>query len=236
MNSVGNGQMQPADAASDFGVMSFIVRQQLARVRTMVVVKVVGVTNEGDLSPVGFVDVVPLVNQIDGDNNATPHGTVFGLPYFRLQGGSNAVIIDPQVDNIGFAIIADRDISAVKTTKAAANPGSGRRFDLADGVYIGGILNGAPTQVVRFSPAGIDITSPTKVSITAPTIVLQGNLQIDGTASGSGGGTVVFGADIHSTGAIVAGFGGGDQVTLQGHKHAGVTTGAGSTASPTAGT
>ena len=47
----------------------------------------------------------PLVNMLDGAGDATEHGTIFGLHYTRLQGGANAIILDPQVDDIGWAAV-----------------------------------------------------------------------------------------------------------------------------------
>ena len=133
-------------------------------------------TNEGDLSPVGFVDIMPLVNQIDGKGNPTPHVTIYNIPYLRLQGGTNALILDPQVGDIGIAVFASRDISKIKSTKAQANPGSGRSYDFADGLYLGGVLNAVPQQYVRFSSSGIEIVSPTKITLTAPDIEINGPL------------------------------------------------------------
>jgi hypothetical protein len=171
MNNFGyTGTQEPASGAGDFGALSFLVNQILARISTITLVKIVSVTNNGGVSPVGFVDVQPLVNQVDGAGNATPHGIVYGLPYFRLQGGTNAIILDPQVGDIGMCGFASRDISSVKASKAQANPGSGRVFDMADGLYFGGFLNGTPTQYVQFSASGINVVSPTKVTITAPNI------------------------------------------------------------------
>ena len=161
------GQQTSAD---DYTAQSFLIWQILRQISGAKLVRVVSVTNSGGVSPVGFVDVQPLVNQLDGWNNAMPHGTVYHLPYFRLQGGANAVIIDPQVGDIGVAVIEDRDISSVKATKAQANPGSKRIFDIADGLYLGGFLNGTPTQYIQFSTAGVAIVSPTKISHTAPVI------------------------------------------------------------------
>lgn len=200
-DNFGNGQMQPWDTTSDFNAISFIIEQALARTRTMTLVKVVAVTNDGGVSPVGFVDVHPMVNMLDGAGVSSPHRTVFHLPYFRLQGGANAVILDPIVGDIGLAVIADRDISAVKSAKADANPGSGRRFDLADGVYIGGILNGAPSQYVRFTDSGILLADKNGnvVEMKSGSIAITGNLTV--------------------TGGVTAGFGGVDAVTLQQHVH-----------------
>ena len=175
------GYQERASANSDFNAYSFVVKQLLGRIGTATVVKVVAVTNTGGVSPAGNVDVLPLVNQVDGAGNAVPHGTVHHLPYSRLQGGTNAIIMDPQVGDIGVAVFASRDISSVKANKGQANPGSRRRFDMADGIYCGAILNGTPVQYVRFTDTGITLHSPLLVTIDAANIVLTGNVAITGT-------------------------------------------------------
>lgn len=172
--------------ASQFNAMAFVVKQMMAGMGTSMPVKVVAVTNAGALSPAGTVDVLPLVNQVDGDGNATPHGTIYGLPYSRMHGGTNAVIMDPVIGDIGIVVFASRDISSVKANKAQANPGSGRRFDHADGMYVGGLLNGTPSQYVQFNASGISLTSPVKVTITAPDIDLVGNVATTGTLQNNG--------------------------------------------------
>lgn len=178
------GQQNPSDGLSEFDALAFLIQQMIGRINTATLVKVKAVTNSGAVSPVGFVDVVPLVNQVDGNGNAVPHGTVHSLPYFRMQGGANAVIIDPQVGDIGIAIFADRDISSAIANKAQSNPGTWRRFSKADGLYIGGFLNGTPTQYVQFSAAGIKLHSPTRITMDAPDIVLQApTIEMNATAS-----------------------------------------------------
>jgi hypothetical protein len=161
MSGTSQGQVDPSDTASELNAQVFMVQQMLGRISTMKIVQVVSVTaaNNGDPVPAGSVSVRPLVNQIDGAGNATPHGIVNGLPYFRYQGGTNALIMDPVAGDIGLAVVADRDISSVKANFGQANPGSYRKFNLADGVYLGGILsNVAPVQFVTFLPNGIKIS------------------------------------------------------------------------------
>lgn len=165
-----------AAAGSEFNAHSFLVWQILNTVRTATLVKVVNVTNDGDLSPVGFVDVQPLVAQLDGHGNVMPHGVIHNIPYFRIQGGTDAVIIDPKQNDTGICIFADRDISAVKSAKGAATPGSRRKFDMADGLYIGGVLNGVPQQYIQFTSSGIVARSPNAITCIAPQI----NLGADG--------------------------------------------------------
>lgn len=167
------GVQDQTSGSSEYNAQAFVIRQILNQISTSTLVKVVAVSNKDGVAPVGYVDVQPLVNQLDGAQNAIPHGPVHHLPYLRLQGGRNAVILDPQVGDIGICIFADRDISSVKATAAQANPGSRRRFSMADGLYLGGVLNGVPTQYVAISESGIDIRSPTKITLSAPDIVLQ---------------------------------------------------------------
>lgn len=147
----GYGQQTPYDTTSPLGEVTFIIRQMLARLNTMKVVQVKAVHNTGGVSTAGTVDVQPLVSQIDGNGNAQPHGTVFGLQYFRVQGGVNAVICDPAVGDIGYVVVSDRDITNINTGQnKPVTPGCFRRNDLADGIYVGGILNAKPKQYIQF--------------------------------------------------------------------------------------
>jgi len=241
------GALSQRDSASEYNAQSFLVWQILRTISSARLVEVKAVTNAGSVSPVGFVDVLPLVNQLDGSDNAMPHGVIHNLPYFRLQGGANAVIIDPQIGDIGVAIVEDRDISSIKANRGPANPGSKRIFDMADGLYLGGFLNGAPSQYVRFSASGIEIVSPTQIRMAAPTIVLQADntigltagsqitnsapaVEIDGQMT-QGEGPLGGNASMQGPLTVV------NDVTAQGtsvhtHKHGGVQTGGGNTGVP----
>lgn len=235
----------------DRNAIDFLIRVTMGQMATATIVQVQTVTPPDDpLGPAGTVDVKPMVAQLDGSGQPVEHGTVYGLPYLRLQGGPNAVILDPKPDDIGLAVFASRDISAVKATKAPANPGSRRQFDMADGLYVGGFLNGTPTQYVRFHDGGIQIVTPGNVEIQAGGDV---SVTADGTASVTAPAVNVDGADtvtvtsaaielngpVHITGAVT-----GDStavftgevtsgvIPLTTHKHTGVTTGGGTSGTP----
>lgn len=202
------GAASAGDSLTEFGAISFLVNQILNGRNVATLAKVMAVTNAGGLESVGFVDVMPMVNHLDGDGNAVPNQTVRGLPYFRIQGGANAIILDPQVGDIGVAIFADRDISAVKASKAISNPGSLRRSNKADGLFMCGWLNSAPSQYVQFIGNSINIVSPGKVTITAPAIESSGAWAHTGTIKNNG-------KDIGST-----------------HTHSGITPGGSNTGGP----
>ena len=160
----------PETDQSDFNTLSFIIRQILGKSNFATLVQVKAVTNSGGVSPVGYVDVLPMVNMIDGYGHPIYHGVLSSLPYLRVQGGTNAIILDPQIGDIGIAVFAQQDISSIKSTKKQSNPSSYRRNDISDGLYIGGVLNGNPVQYLRFFSGGIDITSPAAVTVTAPVV------------------------------------------------------------------
>jgi hypothetical protein len=166
--------------------IDFAVRQILARVHTTTLVKVVAVNAPIGLAGMGSVDVQPLVNLVDGAGNATPQGTIYELLYFRMQGGTNAIIMDPAVGDIGMAGFCSRDISSVKANKAPSNPGSFRRFSMSDGIFFGGMLNGVPSQYIILNSSGVQVVSPTAITLTAPTITLDGNVATTGTVTNNG--------------------------------------------------
>jgi len=200
------GQQTPFSAESDFNSLSFLISQVLGKVWTVMPVKVIAATNSGADVAAGTVNVQPLVNQVDGNGNPTPHGTIYNLQYLRLQGGSLGMIIcDPQAGDIGIMLCAQRDISQVVAAKGQANPGSLRRFAPEDGIYVGAILMATATQYLRFSSAGIEIK--------APTVTVTGNLVVTGS--------------ITATGDVI-----GNGTHLHTHLHSGVTTGSGNTGSP----
>ena len=220
-NGIPSGQLKPSSTWGEFNNIAFMVQQALSKMQTATLVRVESCTNAGALSPVGLVDVTPLVNQLDGQGNPTPHVTIHNVPYLRLQGGANGIIMDPQKGDIGVCVFASRDISKIKATKKQGNPGSFRQYSFSDGMYLGGMLNGTPTQYVQFSAAGIKIHSPVAVVLDAPDIQLNAaTVEINGTASTTvttptftvNGATVLNGA-ISQTGGGAAQFSGSMTVT-----------------------
>lgn len=208
----GIGYQTPGSSADRFRALSFIVRQILGSdVRTAEPAVVLSVTGGGIAIP-PVVSVQVLVNQVDGLGNATPHGQIYNVPVFRLQCGNGAIICDPIVNDTGLLVVCDRDISSVQSTGGmVSNPGSSRRFDLSDSVFLPGLFGAKPTQYFQFTTTGLSFMD------------VNGNSIITGT----GGITVttVAGGDFTVNG-----------IKLTQHVHGGVTIGGGTTAPPTPGT
>ena len=157
-----------SDGTSEFNIMNFIARMAVGAMATAELVRVQAVH-------VGTVDVQPCVAMIDGLGQTMPHGTVYGLPYGQMQGGSAAFKIVPAVGDLGIAVYASRDISRVKTTGAPANPGSRRQFSRSDGIYVCSVLGSPPQTYVEVTAAGVvNIVATSAVTVTAPTVSLGG--------------------------------------------------------------
>ncbi|HEY1441399.1 MAG TPA: hypothetical protein VGF65_11285 [Mycobacterium sp.] len=206
----------------EHNALEFMIQKYIGKMATNTVVKVVGVTNNGEVSPVGRIDVMPMVHQIDPDGNATPHGTIYSVPYHRHGGGSNGIIMDPKVGDVGILAHASRDITGVLATRDFAVPQSRRHCDWQDAIYVGQTLNLQPTNYIRFHDGGVDIVSPGTIHIQAPTITIQtGNCTMD--ASGN----------LTVQGEVTSQVG---PVTLGTHHHQGVQPGAGQSGPPVPGT
>lgn len=221
MAEIVQGQQDPGTLGNEYNVLVFVIAQLLAKIQTVTLVKVVSCTNAGGLAPVGRVVVQPMVFQVS-PMGIVPHGEISDVPYQRLQGGANAVILDPEPGDIGIAVFASRDIANVKADPQAAvanggaTPGSAGQFDWADGLYLGGVLNGTPTQYVRFAAGLIEIVGLTKIRLAAPEIELAGPVHQ------TGGANSTFSGDVTANG-----------VSVHNHVHPGVVRGGANTDPPT---
>lgn len=216
------GQQDLSSGNTPFNELVFVIQQALGRINVATLVQVKAVNVGSGLAPVGTVDVLPLINQVAGDGSAVPHTTIHNLPYLRIQGGVNAIICDPAVGDIGFCVFADRDISSVQASGAQGNPGSARRFDMADGLYLGGwCSNLTPQNYLLVNASEIEMVfGSNSVVVNASGITLNGPVQINGAVTGSSTGTF--------TGNVKAG-----AIDLETHVHTGVQGGSGNTGGPT---
>jgi hypothetical protein len=194
----------------------FTILKLLRGVHTATLVQVNAV--RADAGPRGVVDVTPLVEDTTTAGVLIPQTPIYNVPYFRYQGGSSAVVLDPVVGDIGLAIFAEADITTVKATLGAAAAATTRNHSTADALYLGGMLNGAPTQWVKFlaGAAGIDISTPGALTLEGQTITLTagatmtlaapGGLTInaDVTLNGTMSGTVAGAGAYQFAGTIVA--------------------------------
>lgn len=211
------GWQQIQDLSTEYGALRFVILSMLMKMQTFTVVRVISVSNNGEVAVAGTVDVRPLVQTAQADGTSIPHEIIYGVPYSRVQGGTNAIIMDPQVGDVGVVAFASRDLSGVKSDPSSphgAAPSSARAYDWSDAIYLGAVMWGVPENYVRFPDDGsIEIVSPVKVRISAPAIELDGPVTATST--------------IDATGNVT-----GQGTSLHNHRHSGVATGGGNTGPP----
>jgi hypothetical protein len=155
------GQNNPYSPGSGFNSMAFAQQMAQDAQMTCTIVKVLKV-KPGAVGPIGRVTVQPMVQMVDGEQRTKDHTKVFNLPYVRMVGGKNAVIIDPEEGDIGIVVTCDRDISGVKQSKKVSPPGSSRSMNISDGIFIGCVLSDKPERYVRFTSDGYIQITPDK--------------------------------------------------------------------------
>ena len=163
--------------STELNRLEFLIKVLLRDISTAIPVIITAV-QAGDTNAAGYVDARPLVAQVDAWGNALPMATLHHLPYFRLQAGRAGIVIDPVPGDIGLAVFAQSDCSTLKQgQKETAQPGSWRKFDQADGFYIGGFINTQIDTYVRLAQDGsVKITAPGNVTIDAPTVTYSGDI------------------------------------------------------------
>jgi hypothetical protein len=160
---------------SPFNSLSFIIQQAIRQqVNTCIICKVMA--RDG-----AYVDVLPLVTGVSGKGEAVQPTTLYKLPYMRYHAGVAAVILDPVPGDIGLAVFASKDCSNVKAgTTEPQQPASFRGNSQANGFYIGGFLNQAPSVFIELTQGGaVNITAPGGVNI-------NGSMTVSGDVVASG--------------------------------------------------
>ena len=189
-NNEVKGVANYAAGNSQYNALSFMIQQAIReQVNTCVICKVVGVSS-------GYVDVLPMVTQVSGKGEAIPPTTLYKLPYMRYHAGVAAVILDPVPGDIGLAVFAGKDCSNVKVgTSEPVPPASFRDNSMANGFYIGGFLNQAPSVSIELTQGGaVNIAAPGGVNISGSVavsgdVVASGKSLVNHTHTGDSGGT-----------------------------------------------
>jgi hypothetical protein len=218
------GQRDAFAGTNVFAALANLIRQMAAGDAHVALVLVQAVTPNSVTGAPPLVNVQPMVAQVDQKGNATPHGIVNNIPTMRIQAGKSAFICNPKVGDIGAVICADRDISSAIANQAPSNPGSFRRFDWSNGMYVGGFGSVDPTTYVEVDDdtgVTIQVAAGNPLTINADTINIAAS-------DGSSNAAVNLTGTLTTSVDVVA-----DSVSGHSHVHSGVTTGSGDTGPPT---
>lgn len=195
--------MMAHDSASELNALAYAFRKLLSQSKFIELVTVESVDVGAQTCA-----VKPLLIAVSAAGVQIDSQPVYGIPFFRLQMSTSAIIMNPQAGDMGLMLICDENTSGVLSSKAAATAATGQMHSRQFGVYLGGIglLNGDPTEYIEFTGSGINIVAPN-------------GLKIDG--------AVTTTSTITATGEIT-----GNSVALSSHVHGGVESGGSNTQKP----
>lgn len=148
---------------NEFNVWQFMIKSALSKIRTAFLVKVVNVYKEKNL-----VDIFPIIKGVDANGNELEQLPIFRIPYFQYVGGSNKIIITPEVNDYGLCITSDRDITNFKINRKETKPATLRMFDARDSFYVGGFLNEKQIKnLIEINNNGIKVKTDGTMTIEA---------------------------------------------------------------------
>lgn len=144
----------------------FLINSVVNNINTAELVRVIAVDEEKKQ-----IDVIPIVAKPDSEGQKIEPSPIYGIKYIEWQYGTNAIIATPVINDIGLMVVCTKDVSSIESGLV----GSYRRYNLADGIYFGGLcgFNQTPTQFIKFDENGIEITSPTALTVNAQNMTVN---------------------------------------------------------------
>jgi hypothetical protein len=229
--------------SSEYNVLDFVIRSIVCGlVNTAIPVRVDKVERPAEGGGAGYLSATPLIKMRSAKGDALDVVSIPKLRWFRLQHGTAAIIVDPKPGDIGLAVFAQQDVSALNGGSEPIQPGSFRCYSISDGFYFGGFWGQKPTTFIRIEDNGqVTVTAPQSVvvnsidvtvnasgstKIDSPSVTITGDTTIEKTLtvreliSGTGGMTVSGGSgasvtgNLSTTGDVTAG-----GISLQNHVH-----------------
>jgi hypothetical protein len=174
--------------------LDYVIKRAIRRMHTAQLVQVLAVT--AGTGAVGFLTIQPLVLDQDTNGIVIVGAPIYNVPFLRYQAGPSAVIMDPVVNDIGLAIFAEKDITGTKAKIIQGLSPLGaattdRTFSDGDAIYLGGVMNPAPTQWVKFLPSGgVDISTTGPLTIEAASVTINAPVTVNSTLATTGETTV----------------------------------------------
>ena len=231
-------------ATSKFNANNQQIAGNIQKINTVFLAKILSVSTAG-VGGTKTVTAQPLICQIDANGNALPSPKLVEIPHYRVQAGAGAFVVNPHVGDIGVFVCAKRDISNIKNgVSDPQTPASFRSFDLADSIMIATIHTGTASTYIYIDPDNgrIEIKAPASLTvntatatinasgstaINSPETTISGHVTIQGGLSVSGGNGAEIDGSLSASGDITGG-----NISLQSHRHSGVTSGGSNTGTP----
>ena len=189
--------------SNDFNKLSFIIRQTVLGLVDTCFVGIVKKVNDDNT-----VDVLPIVDGVDGNGNSIERSVVYNLPYLRYQGGLCKVDIIPEVGDIGLVCLTKDDSSSAIEKKQNTVPPSDKKFNKSNGIYVMSVASTCEEakHSLTIRTDGITISTTADISVSCDgnaTVNVGGNssITVSGNADSNitGNSNITVGGDLGVT-------------------------------------
>lgn len=149
---------------NSFNQLKYLIKQEIMNINTLKICQVVKVNNDGTLN------IKNMVCHLDAKLEPIEPVIIKNVPILRTQGGTSGFQIAYNVGDIVLVGFCDRDIQAVKRSKAQAAPSTLLPFPLSSGIVLGAVL---------FAEQSIYVKVTDKIYLVGNTEI-TGNLEVSG--------------------------------------------------------
>lgn len=165
------------------------------------------------------------LRQADGTWKDATLPLCLDCPVIFPAGGGFALTFPLAQGDEGLLVFASRCIDAWWASGGVQKQPRFRMHDLSDGFFLPGCFS-QPRKLANINTSFPELRNAAgtiKLAATEAGFMVTGTLQVTGGLQLGGNITAldgsVYAGDIHTSGEVIKGFGGGDQVTLGGHEH-----------------
>ncbi len=179
-NNIAYTNIKPDTKYNSFNQLKYLIKHDIMGINTLKICQVVKVNADGTLN------VKNMVCHLDAKLEPIEPVVIKNLPILRTQGGTSGFQIAYNVGDIVLVGFCDRDIQAVKRSKAQSAPSTLLPFPLSSGIVLGAVL---------FAEQSIYVKVTDKIYLIGNT-TLTGNIDISGNADIGGNATIGGNADV----------------------------------------
>jgi len=202
-----NPSVDPANYDSLTGAFREIFSKLMSNTDGMLPAQVIAY-NAG---PPAQVQVKPLIKIITTTGETLSRPVIADLPVFQLGGGGFLINFPLQPGDLGWIVANDRDISLFLQSYEESPPNTFRKKSFSDALFIPNVLTNytiagedSANMVLQNLEGTVKLSLGTsQIKIQAPTIILDGNITINGTITPSTPPLLVVG-EFHVSGDITA--------------------------------
>ena len=177
---------------NSFNQLKYLIKQEIMGINTLKVCQVVKVNADNTLN------VKNMVSRLDAKLEPIEPVVIKNVPILRTQGGTSGFQIAYNVGDIVLVGFCDRDIQAVKRSKAQSAPSTLLPFPLSSGIVLGAVFFANQSIYVKVTDKIYLVGNTTLTG----TLSVSSDATIGGNANISGNATIGGNADITGNATI----------------------------------